>query len=164
MRTVVLLCEHSPETGSFGLVLNRPFEQKVSDLSAGLKDLDMPLFYGGPVEPEVLSLLHGYPSEETGGGIPVLEGLCWGGPVTGILQQLHAGELDTGKVRLYLGYSGWSPGQLEDELNSNSWLTIQGSADLVLNPNPEGLWKAAVKKLDRRYHPIVSYPLDPRLN
>lgn len=138
-RTVVLICQHNPE-GAFGLVLNRPLgkavgELIIANLPDGLKT--SPLFLGGPVQPAALSYLH------TDQFLPedgVLPNLAVGHSIDDLVE---IGEKFSPavKVRMFAGYAGWSPGQLEGEMKRKSWLTFPASMDLVFDTPPDQLWK-----------------------
>jgi putative transcriptional regulator len=138
-RTVVLICQHNAE-GAFGLVLNRALgktvgEMIVADLPDTLKE--SPLFLGGPVQPGALSFLH------TDSFIPdadVLPNLALGHSLDDLLE-IGEGFSPTKKVRLFAGYAGWSPGQLETEMKRKSWLTFPASVQLVFETPPEQLWQ-----------------------
>jgi putative transcriptional regulator len=142
-RSVVLVCQHDAE-GAFGLVLNRSLGKTVGEMIvADLPDLlrEAPLYLGGPVQPSALSYLH------TDNFIPnadVLPNLALGHSID---ELVDIGEsFSTGKkVRLFAGYAGWSPGQLEKEMKLKSWLTFQASLDLVFETPPAQLWQRILK-------------------
>ena len=138
-RTVILVCKHDAE-GAFGLVLNRTVGKTVgdliiADLPAPLKAA--PLYLGGPVQPGALSYLH------TDSFIPeadVLPNLALGHSLDDLLE-IGEDFSATKKVRMFAGYSGWSPGQLESEMKRKSWLTFPASLELVFETPPELLWQ-----------------------
>lgn len=142
-RTVVLICKHDAE-GAFGLVLNRPLgkavgELIVADLPVALKN--SPLFVGGPVQPGALSYLH------TDNFIPeadVMPNLELGHSLDDLLEIGEAFSASK-KVRMFAGYAGWSPGQLESEMKRKSWLTFPASLELVFETPPESLWEKVLK-------------------
>ena len=142
-RTVVLICEHNAE-GAFGLVLNRFAGNKVGEvLVADLPELlrESPLFFGGPVQPTALSFLH------SDGFLPnanVLPNLSLGHSLDDLLE---VGESfsQAKKVKLFAGYAGWSPGQLEEEMKRKSWLTFPASLELVFETPPDALWQKIIK-------------------
>jgi putative transcriptional regulator len=162
MRTVVFLCEHNQE-GSFGFVLNRPFEQRLDEFIPDLEGYSIPVYYGGPVQPDTLHFLHTIP-DLINNGQKVNDGIFWGGDFAQVIELIGRRELDMDKIRFFLGYSGWSTGQLETELNEKSWLTSKGNNRLVFQLQPGEIWKAAIKQLDDPYHEIINYPIDPQLN
>jgi putative transcriptional regulator len=162
MRTAVFLCEHN-EYGSFGFVLNRRFKQRLDAFIPDLPGAPIPVYYGGPVQPNTLHFVHDIPAlyEESAEVIP---GVHWGGDFRKIIDLIKAQQLDLDKIRFFLGYSGWSEGQLAGELEEKSWLVAKGSAALVFHPEPAEVWKAAVRQLDESFHQIIHYPIDPQLN
>ncbi len=138
-RTVVLVCQHNPE-GAFGLVLNRPLGKAVGELIiANLPDglRAAPLFLGGPVQPAALSYLH---TDQFLPEAGVLPNLALGHSLDELME---IGEKFSPavKVRMFAGYAGWSPGQLEGEMKRKSWLTFPASMDLVFNTPPDQLWQ-----------------------
>jgi len=142
-RTVVLVCKHDAE-GAFGLVLNRTIGKTVGDLI--IADLPetlkaAPLYLGGPVQPGALSYLH------TDSFIPeadVLPNLALGHSLDDLLE---IGETfsPAKKVRMFAGFAGWSPGQLESEMKRKSWITYPASVELVFETPPEQLWQKILR-------------------
>jgi putative transcriptional regulator len=138
-RTVVLVCQHNAE-GAFGLVLNRALgktvgEMIIANLPGPLKA--SPLYLGGPVQPGALSFLH------TDNFIPdadVMPNLALGHSLDDLLE-IGEGFSAAKKVRLFAGYAGWSPGQLEGEMKRKAWLTFPATVELVFETPPEQLWE-----------------------
>lgn len=162
MRTVVLLCEHQEE-GSFGFVLNRPFEHSLNELIPELADYAIPVFYGGPVQADTIHFLHQYPNVVPG-GVEVLKGVYWGGDFRKLIQLIISGKVSQDKIRFFIGYSGWSDGQLNNELKEKSWLTVSGTRKLVFHKNTSEIWKDALKHMGGEFEALINYPIDPQLN
>jgi putative transcriptional regulator len=151
-RTVVLICEHNAE-GAFGLVLNRSSGSKVGELIvADLPDTlkSAPLFLGGPVQPTALSFLHAdnfIPdanisiSDIDGNVFPNLNLGHSLDDLVEVGESFSAGK----KVKMFAGYAGWSPGQLENEMKRKSWLTFPASLELVFETPPDQLWQKILK-------------------
>jgi putative transcriptional regulator len=158
-RTVVLICQHDQE-GAFGLVLNRPTDNKVSEaLVADLPDTlkEETLFLGGPVQPTALSYLHSDTFLPEGTVIPNLEV----GHSLETLVELGESFSTTQRVRLFAGYAGWSPGQLEDEIKRKAWVTHPASLDLVFHAESKGLWRQILRqKEDWRFRLLAELPDD----
>lgn len=161
MRTVVFLCDHQAE-GSFGFVLNKSFGHNLSELMNDMDDLNIPVYYGGPVQMDTIHFLHTIPELE--GSIEVMKGIFWGGDFEKMIGLLKEGSIDESRVRLFLGYSGWSEGQLADELKEKSWLTSQASRKIVFHRHVDEIWKDALKEMGGEYELMVNYPIDPQLN
>ncbi len=143
-RTVVLVCQHDAE-GAFGLVLNRSLGKTVGEMIlADLPDTlkESPLFLGGPVQTGALSFLH------TDSFIPdaaVMPNLALGHSLDELME-VGASYSPAKKVRLFAGYAGWSPGQLENEMKRKAWLTFPASLELVFETPPEQLWKSVLRR------------------
>lgn len=146
-RSVVLLCEHTPE-GAFGLVLNRP----TGTPAAQLIELEPPLAHdnglqlwvGGPVEPQRGWILVG--DEPTGVEyVGILSGLYLSGSPT-LLRRLIEGPPPS-RSRFLIGYAGWGPGQLDGELLQSAWLTSDVALDLIFDVDADAMWEAAIRRL-----------------
>ncbi len=161
-RTVILICQHDAE-GAFGLVLNRPTGNKVGDaLVADLPDAlkGLPLFLGGPVQPTAMSFLH------TDAFLPdgnVLGNLSIGHSLDELMDLGESFAADK-QVRLFAGYSGWSPGQLEDEMKRKAWLTHPASVELVFSADLKGLWGMLMRRKGWQNQLLAGIPDDPTLN
>lgn len=161
-RTVVLICTHDAE-GAFGLVLNRSSGNKlgdmiVADLPEQLRD--QPLYVGGPVQLSALSYLH---SDEFLPEASVMPNLDLGHSLD-TLMELGESYSTTKKVRTFAGYAGWSPGQLEDEMKRNAWITHPASLDLVFNSNPDNLWRTILRQKGPKYRLVADMPDDVSRN
>ncbi len=162
LRTVVVLCEYNEE-GGIGFVLNRPFDKTLDELLPEAEGLALPVYVGGPVEPAAIFFLHAYPDIITG-GVEVMKNIYWGGDFPLALELLKKGELDSSKVKFFMGYSGWSAGQLEEEIKEKSWLTVQATSPLVFDDQAGEVWKNSIKQLGGEYVSLINYPIDPQLN
>lgn len=145
--TVILLVEASDE-GALGFVVNRPAgEVWPVDSSPQGK-----MFWGGPVEPERLWCISqwGAPGDK-----PILPGLWWADP-----RELPK----EAEVKFFLGYAGWSEGQLEEEWEEGSWLVAEASVEEVFDEVPGTLWARLVQAADDRYGWLSTFAADPRQN
>lgn len=160
-RSVIYLCEHN-EKGSFGLVLNKSSDYKLNELVPEL-DLDFSVGIGGPVENNTLHFLfRNSPLIE--GSIAVGNNITWGGNYEQIIDWAHTGTAYD-NILFYIGYSGWSEGQLEEEIERNSWIVFpEASEQLVFDTRKKNLWKEVLKEMGGRFSVFANYPTDPRLN
>ena len=145
-RTVVLLCDYGPE-GAFGLVLNRPTDMPASAMVrldppvAGGNDL--PLWIGGPVEPDRGWILLGdAPPEDFK---TIRDGLYLS-TSQAILRDVLA-TTPAPRARIIAGYAGWGPGQLDEELAQSSWLLTTVDLDLVFDVPAEAMWELAIRRM-----------------
>ena len=162
LRTVVFLCEHKEE-GSFGFVLNRKYETTLDELIPELEGHQLPVYYGGPVQMDTIHFLHQYP-DEIPGAQEVIKGVYWGGDFDLVINMIKKETIDFNKIRFYIGYSGWSNGQLNDEMNEKTWLTVEATRKLIFHRNYEEIWKDSLKHLGGDYEIMVNFPIDPQLN
>jgi putative transcriptional regulator len=166
-RSVVLLCRYSPAEGAFGLVLTRPLNTVLGDvlelpLGAASPAADLPLYEGGPVQPDTLHVVHQLPGLP--GATPLGSDTYWGGDFDELLARLTSGAANPAAVRLFVGYSGWSAGQLEGEIEQGSWIRQPASAGKVFTLNSDTLWQGVLREKGGRYRALSNYPLDPSLN
>jgi putative transcriptional regulator len=161
-RTVVLICEHNAE-GAFGLVLNRSSHSKigemvVADLPETLKEY--PLYLGGPVQTGALSFLH---SDTFLSDANIIPNLALGHSLD-TLTEIAESFSATRKIKMFAGYSGWGPGQLEGEMERKAWLTYPASLELVLDIDPAHLWQKVLQSMGPKYKLLSLMPEDLSLN
>ena len=153
-RTVVLICQHDAE-GALGLVLNRQTEKKIGDvLVADLPEQikEASLYLGGPVQPNAMSYLH---SDIFIPDANVLPNLELGHSLDDLID-LGESFSPTQKIKMFAGYAGWSPGQLENEMKRKSWLVHPASLDLVFETDPNKLWQMIVQRKEGWKYKLLS--------
>ena len=161
-RSVVLLCEHTPD-GSFGLILNRPLGVQLAEVVRGIEGHEYPLGQGGPVQTDTLHFLHTC-GELVPEAIPVGHGIFWGGDFEVMKLLIETGQTSATEARFFLGYSGWSAGQLLDEIDQGGWIMSNGDARAVFESDPGALWRRILRKMGGEYAILSNFPEDPRLN
>jgi len=158
-QSVVLVCEHNSE-GAFGIVLNRPSESRLDsifqqDLPARLADEC--IYGGGPVAPQSLCYLFAHSGAEPAG---VLENLSLGHDMDELIE-LARGWPAEHPLRIFRGYAGWAPGQLNDELKRDSWITHPATPDLIFYATPDRLWRHILQlRPEWRYRLLAECPDD----
>jgi putative transcriptional regulator len=146
-RTVVLLCDYLPD-GAFGLVLNRPTDMPAREMvrlsPPAVAPNDMPLFIGGPVQPERGWMLVTDPpaSEEYR---TIIDGLYLTASPDVLREILEAHPMP--RARVIAGYAGWGPGQLDDELTQSAWLMGDVELDLIFDVPTGAMWETAIRRL-----------------
>ena len=166
-RSVVLMCRDSKGEGSFGLILNRPTNltlNDVLDLPLGDKSpaAGIPLYLGGPVEQNTLHFVHR--RADVPDATDLGDDVYWGGDFHVLLGLLTTGAVSGDDVRLYVGYSGWSAGQLAAEKEAGSWITHPASAGKVFTLTTDAFWRDILREKGGRFKALSNYPIDPRLN
>ena len=161
-RTVVLLCEHNEE-GSFGFVLNKPSILKVGEVMEDITDLDNLVYVGGPVQQDTLHFIHRNTQLEN--AVEIVEQIYWGGAFDNLMLLCQTRQITGKDIRFFLGYSGWGPGQLDEELEQDSWIVCDYVTDqLLFDTEPEIMWRKALENMGGRFSMYSNYPVDPRLN
>lgn len=157
-RSVVLLNDHQLEIGASGLILNKPTGKLVGDFLKdhefnGMKQLAV--HEGGPVEPSQLTFSSFWWSKKLG--------LRWAMRISAEEVLEHSAK--PGRiVRAFIGYSGWSAGQLECELRRNSWITLRPPQCLLGQEHDRSLWAELLKGLSPLHRILAEAPDDPFLN
>lgn len=160
-QSVVLLAEHNRE-GTFGVIINKPIEARVQDIIKDFPDFDGTIYLGGPVKTDSIFFIHTLDDVEQ--SLPIMEGLYWGGNIEAIRDRIESGELTEQDIRFFVGYSGWSPNQLDREISEKSWVLSHTTAAEVIHRNPETLWSNYLKSMGKDYAIWANFPADPSFN
>ncbi len=161
-RTVIFLCENMKE-GTFGFVLNKQFSKTLDELIPDLEMPAFPVYSGGPVQPDSLHFLHQYP-DLISGGVEVFDGVYWGGNFESLQIHLRNNDISSDKIRFFIGYSGWTEGQLDMEMKEDSWITVKATRKLIFETSATETWKESLNVLGGDYKMMANYPIDPQLN
>ena len=164
-RTVILLCNHNDQ-GSFGLVINRSTQLKAPDLFSSidiLKSYNAKIYVGGPVSQSMVFYLY-----RSSRNVIDLDEICSGVYLGSNLETLESLYLDIKNpeenIRFYLGYSGWSGGQLDGEMEQSSWLIQNANEQFVFLDSEELIWPKAVNSLGEKYQYLTKAPVNPQWN
>jgi putative transcriptional regulator len=162
-RSVILLTEHN-ESGSMGFVLNKKTNLWLNDYTEGLDNIELiPLFLGGPVSPDRLFFIHTL-GEFVPDSVPLEDNLYFSTDLDSMKHYLSSGQPIGGKVKFFVGYSGWTKNQLMGEIKQDSWLVGAASAESIMQAENESFWKQAIAMIGGRYLTWINYPKDPQLN
>ena len=164
-RTVVLVVEHAEE-GALGLVLNRPSETEVAAALPGWERLAAApavVFVGGPVAPTAaIALGTALAGTEVEGWRPLFDGV---GSID--LDLEHGPDELAGPVqdvRVFAGYAGWAPGQLEEEVEGGAWYVVDALPDDTRSAQPDDLWSAVLRRQGGALALVANFPADPAMN
>lgn len=161
-RSVVLLAEHNEE-GTFGVIVNKPVKARFNEIVKDFPDFETQLFLGGPVQNDSLFFIHTL-GEVIPESAQIVSGLYWGGDIEVVREMISLGRFNEENIRFYIGYSGWAPQQLADELKRNSWVVSNINADQIMNTSPGSLWKRSLRQLGNEYAFWTKLPDDPSVN
>lgn len=162
-RTVVLLLDHD-DNGALGLVLNRPSLTPVGDVLERWEEMAAEpglVHVGGPVEPTAVIALGSVPADVTPSGwAPIFDGLR----VVDLSADVSLAATELTGVRVFAGYAGWAPGQLEVELAEGAWFPFPARPDDAMTAEPEDLWGAVLERGGADHRLIATMPPDPSMN
>ncbi|HWH45566.1 MAG TPA: YqgE/AlgH family protein [Thermoleophilaceae bacterium] len=160
-RSVVLVTAHSEE-GAMGVVLNRPSESAVDEAVPELAEIaggDDAIYVGGPVQGEALVVLAEFSDHAAAAEIVVAD-------VGFVSAEIETEDLPGAvrRARVFAGYAGWGPGQLEDELDEEAWIVEPPIPPEIFPDDPESLWASVLERKGGRFALLARMPLDPSLN
>ena len=162
-RSVIFLVDHSTD-GTMGLVLNKPLPLSLNDVLKEFKDIsNIPIYKGGPLSTDTLFYLHTLKDVED--SLQIGKGVYLNGDFDAIRRYILQGNDIDGKIRFFLGYSGWEHDQLCQEIEENTWLI--GSTSIASLMNEKGsaeLWKNVLGQLGGKYEIWSRFPQIPTLN
>jgi len=161
-HSLVLICEHQDDEGSYGLILNRPIEA-TPEIVRQAPFAEGRLFQGGPVQPESLQILHPY-GDYVPGSHTVLPNLFYGGDFSVLEKGFQNHGFDPEECRFFLGYAGWQPGQLDSEIEKGAWVVVSGNHDLILRTPADKQWSHAVKQHKQADPLFTNFPENPEWN
>lgn len=158
-KTVVLIAHHDDD-GALGLVLSRPSEVTAAEAVpslAGLPGAEDPVFVGGPVQPEAFMVLAEFEDVDEAAA-PIFDSLGF------MPADAEAEELSVVRLRMFAGYSGWGEGQLEGELEEESWIVVDAELEDAFANDPDELWRSVLRRQGGPFGLMENMPFDPGLN
>lgn len=162
-RSVILLVDHDEETGSLGVIINKRLSLKINDIIENFPKFDADIYLGGPVATDSIFFIH-----TLGIMIPdsteICKGIFWSGNINAVKALIREGFITKHDIRFYIGYAGWDAGQLKSELKRNSWLVANIPSKLIINTNPNKMWKEFVKTMGEKYKLWNQFPINPSDN
>lgn len=163
-RSVVLLVEHNTE-GSMGFVLNKKTDLIVNTFFPELEEYpEISIYLGGPVSANRLFFIHSLGDLIVPDSVKIKDHLYFDGDFEALKRYMLKGHSIEGKVKFFLGYSGWTKGQLGSEINKNSWVVSHATKENILLADGESFWKNSLEQLGSNYEAWTKYPKDPYLN
>ncbi|MCM4157450.1 YqgE/AlgH family protein [Gramella sp. AN32] len=161
-RSVVLLADHS-DNGSVGFILNKILDFKLKDLIPDIKG-NFKVYNGGPVEQDNLYFIHKIP-DFIPESIEIANGIYWGGNFEAVIDLISKKQITDKQIKFFLGYSGWDANQLEEELNSGSWIVTMNDDQTNLIEKPyNSFWKDKMVALGGEYMLWSNSPENPSYN
>lgn len=161
-RSIVYLTDHSPQ-GSVGFILNKQLDLNISSAIAGFEGWNETLNMGGPVAPDTLHYIHRL-GDLVPKSVQIEDKIWWGGDIDAIRELISNGMVNHSQIRFFLGYSGWSAGQLERELSEDSWVIARVKPDIVMDNRGNDTWKMVLRSFRNKYRMWADFPDSPEMN
>lgn len=161
-RTAVLIVEHNTD-GTIGFILNKELDLSLKSTIKGFPKFTGGLGFGGPVCKDQLFYLHTI-GDKIAGSLEITKGLYWGGDFDTVKQLIKDEKITAHQIRFFIGYSGWNPGQLDDEIKHKSWIVCESNIDLLMKEDGSELWTELLKSMGKHYSIMANFPEDPSLN
>lgn len=161
-RSVILLADHN-EDGSVGFIINKPLKYTINDLVPDV-DANFKIYNGGPVEQDNLYFIHNIPELITN-SVEISNGIFWGGDFELTKNLINEGQIKKDNIRFFLGYTGWDAKQLENEMQSNSWIVAENLyRNKIIGKSTTDFWKEKILELGGDYIIWSNAPENPLLN
>jgi len=161
-KSVVLLADHT-EHGSVGFIINKPLPYTIRDLVPEI-DADFKIYNGGPVEQDNLYFIHNIP-EFIPNSLEISNGIYWGGDFASTRDLINKGVIHKKNIRFFLGYSGWYPNQLQNEMNTHAWIVAPNNyKNSIIGKSTTNFWKEKIMELGGDYLIWMNAPEDPTSN
>ena len=161
-RSVVLICEHNIE-GTFGFVLNNYIDVDLHQLDDNFPNINARISFGGPVSKENLYYIHSF--SDITNTLEIREGLYYGGDFDEITDRIKNAKNPNKEIRFFMGYSGWSVGQLDEEIKNENWITANNiSTEDILDTKLDDLWRICLEKQGQRFQLMTKFPRNPMDN
>lgn len=160
-RSVVFITEYS-DKGAVGFVLNKPVDLPISEVLADFPNFKANVYIGGPVAKDTIHFLHTL-GELVPNSVHVVDNIYWGGDFDSLKELINEGIVQPDQVRFFLGYSGWSPNQLEGEIEDNAWLVATVEPSKVMMADND-IWKNTLEQLGKKYKVWSNFPENPAMN
>lgn len=165
-RSVTIIVDNDNEEGTMGLIVNRPTLITLENVMPEVEGADrVPLYLGGPVGTNQLFFIHTLGPEIIPQSEKVVPGVYLGGDFDAIKMYLASNETVEGKMKFMIGYSGWSAGQLDNELKRHDWAVLKDNvAQLIFNHEDQEIWEHAVASFGEHYRMWRNWPDDVTMN
>ena len=155
-RTVVLMCEHEDD-GSLGFILNRSLDMQINDLIADFPKIEATVFYGGPVQTDTIHYVHNA-GELLKDSQEISKGIYWGGDFEQLKVLIEQGVIQSKDIQFFVGYSGWSPTQLTEEMNMGSWVVAELEKNYLFRKKEIDLWQEVMVQKGDAFSVIAQMP------
>jgi putative transcriptional regulator len=161
-RAIILLADYN-DHGAVGFIMNKPLNYTINDLIPKIY-AEFQVYNGGPVEQDNLYFIHNIP-QLIPKSIAISDGIYWGGDFETTIQLINNNQISKENIRFFLGYTGWSANQLENEMRLKSWfLTHNNYVDKIIEKSSQNFWKEKLSEIGGEYLIWSNAPENPLSN
>lgn len=162
-RSIVFITEHNEE-GTVGFILNKPVHIDLPELLKDFPVIDAPVSLGGPVGSNTVHYIHTL-GDQVPKSVKVLQQIHWGGDFETIKDLIKNGKIGKGQIRFFVGYSGWMPKQLDNEIAENSWLVTNMDPRTIMTHTSKDAWRKILRSMnEKKYRMWADFPENPGNN
>ena len=155
-RAAILLCEHTQD-GTLGFILNKPLNMRIDELIGDFPDCEAEVYFGGPVQTDTIHYVHNV-GDLLEDSTKVVDGVYWGGSYSKLKFLIENGLIKPENIRFFVGYSGWSSGQLNEELETGSWIVTEMFANYLFRLDAQQLWSKMMYDKGNTFTVIAQMP------
>jgi putative transcriptional regulator len=161
-RSVVFMAEHNHE-GAMGFILNQPTGILVEQAVDQITNCEFPIYYGGPVDDDILFYVHslGYKIKNS---VQINDRLFWGGDFNELCDLIKKNKVRADEIKFFVGYSGWSKLQLENEMENKSWITDELKTSYLFGNHNKKLWNKCLEAKNNNLSLYSKFEHTPSLN
>ncbi len=162
-RSVVFLTEYK-KNGALGFILNKKTNLKINNILKNFPKIDADVYLGGPVRADTIHYLHSV-GKQIPGSLKIKENIYWGGDFNYLKLLIEVGSISEREIKFFVGYSGWTKNQLENEVKNNVWAISNISSEEVFKyQDTKKMWTNFVGSLGSKYKLWTQFPENPNFN
>ncbi len=161
-RSIVFLTEHN-EKGTVGFVLNKPVKIPVNEVLEDFPETEAEISLGGPVGTNTIHYIHTL-GDQIPNSVKVYKNIYWGGDFDTVKSLVKSGLIQKDQIRFFVGYAGWKPKQLENEISENSWVISELPPKIIMKSVDDDIWKTTLKEMGKKYKLWANFPENPGMN
>jgi putative transcriptional regulator len=161
-RSIVFLTEHNDQ-GTVGFVLNKPVRIPVNEVLENFPEIEAEISLGGPVGTNTVHYIHTL-GDLIPNSVRVYKDIFWGGEFDTVKNLIKSGLIKKDQIRFFVGYAGWKPKQLENEISENSWVIGELAPKIIMEIVDDDIWKETLKEMGKKYKLWADFPENPGMN
>ena len=161
-RSIVFLTEHNDQ-GTVGFVLNKPVRIPVNEIIEDFPEIEAEISLGGPVGTNTVHYIHTL-GDLIPNSVKVYKDIYWGGEFDAVKNLIKSGLIKKDQIRFFVGYAGWKPKQLENEISENSWVIAELAPEIIMETVDDDIWKETLIEMGKKYKLWANFPENPGMN